>query len=161
MRRDPDAPASGALPPTQLVYLDVPAEPGGVRFLRTALSDWLQQNFTLDWAMLYDMTLATNEALSNAAEHAYPRTSVGSITLRAVHDHTQDEVTVTVSDYGRWHAPTPDPLSLRGRGIPLIRALTHRCSVESSPTGTVVTLIWTNCRSRSPTSPVQPSKRTR
>lgn len=160
MRSDPDEPASRLLPHVQPVHLDTLADPGGVRFLRTVLSDWLQQNFTFEWATLYDMTLATNEALANAAEHAYPTASVGSVTLRAAYDHTQDEVTVTVTDHGRWHAPTPDPLSLRGRGLPLIRALTHRYSVESAPTGTVVTLIWTNCRSLSPGSPVLPSERT-
>lgn len=131
----------------RLVHADVAADPHGVRFLRTAVDAWLQHNFSLEHSLLSDMTLATNEALANAAEHAYPDpATAGTMALHAVYDETQDQVSVIVTDQGRWQTAAADPLSLRGHGIPLIKALTHRCRIDTSSTGTQVTLQWTNFR---------------
>lgn len=147
MTPHPDDPSTGAASRIRLVHADVPADAGGVRFLRTAVHTWLQRHFTLGQDRLSDMTLATNEALANAAEHAYPTPDVGTIALHAVYDDAQDEVTVVVTDAGQWHTPVPDPLSLRGRGLPLIHALAHRVSIDTSSHGTRIAMGWSHFRS--------------
>lgn len=134
---------SGDSGPIQLVLASL-ADALGVRILRTAVDTWLQRHFSLDDDLLGDIILATNEALANSAEHAYPnRHADDSIALHAVYDPIDDELTVIVSDRGRWRVAAPDPLSLRGRGIPLIHALTHHAEIDASATGTRVTLAWT------------------
>ena len=47
-----------------------------------------------------------------------------------------------VRDEGSWREPTPDPLHLRGRGIPLMRALTSHAIISSDGDGTCVELRW-------------------
>jgi anti-sigma regulatory factor (Ser/Thr protein kinase) len=63
-----------------------------------------------------------------------------------VHAHYADgaaTLTVTVTDHGAWRESDPGTEQLRrGRGIPLMEALTDRVTVDSSPTGTRVCLEW-------------------
>ena len=91
-----------------------------------------------------DVVLAINEALANAAEFAYLSAGrVGTIDLQARHDLDDATLTATISDTGVWRMSDPNSASrARGRGIPLMRALSDRASVESSSQGTQVLLGW-------------------
>jgi serine/threonine-protein kinase RsbW len=49
-----------------------------------------------------------------------------------------------VSDRGAWRPPQEPRIRSRGRGIPLMEALSDRTSIERSDRGTHVKLEWTN-----------------
>jgi anti-sigma regulatory factor (Ser/Thr protein kinase) len=81
-----------------------------------------------------DVTMAANEAIQNAIEHAH------ALTRRAVEvllDRTNGAIELTVRDHGEWRPPRE---SERGRGLPLMRALMDSVEVEPGPQGTTVTL---------------------
>jgi PAS domain S-box-containing protein len=81
-----------------------------------------------------DVTMAANEAIQNAIEHAH------ALTRRAVEvvlDRTNGAIEVTVRDHGTWREPRE---SARGRGLPLMRALMDSVAVDPGPHGTTVTL---------------------
>lgn len=110
---------------------------------RRRLQGWLA---ALGWPAeeAEDLVLAVSEAVSNSVEHAYPgRTDSGEVELTAFEVRTADgtedasRVTITVADHGTWRPPAADP-GFRGRGLPLIRALTESHEVLGTPTGTTV-----------------------
>jgi PAS domain S-box-containing protein len=81
-----------------------------------------------------DVTMAANEAIQNAIEHAH------ALTRRAVEvllDRTNGSIEVVVRDHGAWRPPRE---SSRGRGLPLMNALMDSVEVEPGPNGTTVTL---------------------
>jgi anti-sigma regulatory factor (Ser/Thr protein kinase) len=81
-----------------------------------------------------DVTMAANEAIQNAIEHAH------ALTRRAVEvllDRTNGAIELAVRDHGTWRTPRE---SERGRGLPLMRALMDSVEVEPGPHGTTVTL---------------------
>jgi anti-sigma regulatory factor (Ser/Thr protein kinase) len=121
-----------------------PADANTVSRARTAFGGWLQQHCPLTTTTAHDVLLAVNEALANAVEHAYAGTS-GNVDLTASYDVAHDTLTATVEDYGHWRPPnaTADPrFSRRGRGLVLMRALAEDTAIESSETGTRVSLTW-------------------
>jgi serine/threonine-protein kinase RsbW len=111
---------------------------------REQFAVWLAQFFTLDPIKSSDLVLATNEALANAVEFAYLTTArVGTIDLTARYDATDAKLAVTVLDYGRWRVPDPANADrTRGRGIPLMHALSDCVDIETSSRGTRVCLQW-------------------
>ncbi|HET9255755.1 MAG TPA: ATP-binding protein [Pseudonocardiaceae bacterium] len=87
-----------------------------------------------------DLVYAVSEAVTNAAEHAYPSETDGTITINAHHeliDHAHRRVVITVSDRGRWRPPPIDP-GFRGRGIAMMRALTEALRIDAGSNGTRV-----------------------
>lgn len=90
-----------------------------------------------------DLSLAVYEALANVVDHAYGTRSaeLGTMGLRAIAGApllTGRDVVVTITDEGRWrHCSDP---GWRGRGLPLMRRLTHAASVTTGLDGTVVQL---------------------
>lgn len=132
-----------------LICLDVIADPIGAANLRRAFKTWLHNNFQLEDERSSALTLAVNEALANAVEHAYSNgPGSGTVDLRADYDADADELSVVVTDRGRWRTPEPDPLHLRGRGIPLMHALSERTQIEFADAGTTVQLGWTSFAKR-------------
>lgn len=132
----------------------VTAAPEVAAQIRREFSDWLSTHFTLDSTKASDVVLAVNEALANAAEFAYvDAPAPGVMHLRAEYNGDDGVLTVTVTDEGVWRiAETDHKNPARGRGIPLMRALTDRAVIESNHTGTEVRLQWDhidqNCGSR-------------
>lgn len=124
------------------------ADPAAATAARQALHSWLRRQFpALDQTRLNDLTLAGNEAIANVVDHAYDETaSAPTMDLDANYLAGPDVLTVTVADRGRWRQHEPDPLSLRGRGIPLIRALADTTDITSTPAGTTVTMQWNGLR---------------
>ena len=86
-----------------------------------------------------DLVLATYEALANVADHAYAD-GRGDAWVEAGRTGPR-ELTVVVSDRGRWRPPPADP-GLRGRGMSLIAALSDRVTVLRGVTGTSVIMRW-------------------
>lgn len=86
-----------------------------------------------------DVVLATNEALTNVADHAY--SGVGGDALLEVRLRPPDELVVTVRDGGHWRIPPPDP-GARGHGMTLIAGLAEFVAVRSGESGTTVEMHW-------------------
>jgi anti-sigma regulatory factor (Ser/Thr protein kinase) len=118
----------------------VPAAPAALRRLRHELMAWVLAA-GVDESRAGDIVLASYEALANVADHAYDAAG-GVVDVDAsVHP---DRVEVVITDHGKWRTPVPDPrpVSLRGRGLLLVRAGADRADIASGEQGTVVTLAW-------------------
>lgn len=112
---------------------------------RHEFSAWLRAHFAIDPTRLNDVLLAVNEALTNIAEYAYGG-GQGAMAMQARYDATDGTLLVDVSDYGTWRHPDPTgPSSLRGRGIPLMRALADRTTISPLPSGTQVQMQFGDC----------------
>ncbi|WP_199191288.1 ATP-binding protein [Amycolatopsis sp. CA-126428] len=119
----------------------VPAAPGALRRLRHDLMDWVLAAGVGE-ARARDIVLASYEALANVADHAYDGGEPGVVDVDAATYPGRLEVVIT--DHGQWRLPMPDPrpVSLRGRGLLLLRASADRADITSGERGTVVTLTW-------------------
>ncbi|MEU4674639.1 ATP-binding protein [Amycolatopsis sp. NPDC023774] len=131
--------------PAPALHLRQPARLDDASTLRYALADWARAQ-DLPPELISDLELAAYEALVNAAEHAYPDGTTGTLDLHAHHDnHT---VTVIVTDHGQWRPQrAPDPR--RGRGLPLIHLLSHHAEITPTEQGTVITMAWQLTRDHS------------
>ncbi|MCV7079245.1 ATP-binding protein [Mycobacterium szulgai] len=121
---------------------------------RLEFGNWLQRHFALSAERFNDLLLAVNEALANAAEFAYTDFShSGTLDVSAAYDENSDTLAVTVNDRGRWRVPEPAAggtrFQIRGRGIPLMRALADTATIDCTPNGTHVTLTWNRLRQSS------------
>jgi stage II sporulation protein AB (anti-sigma F factor) len=123
------------------LHLSIPPEAEHTRTVRDAVSAFAVLHGVGDLD-LEALLFAIGEALANAVEHASSR---GDIEVFAEVD--ERELTATIIDYGHgFVAPAelqalPDPLSERGRGIPIMQRFVDRFTVESAPErGTAVRL---------------------
>ena len=115
--------------------------------LRHELSHWLRTHLTLDRDRLNDVLLAVNEALTNSAEYAY-RGREGTMALYARCD-ADGALLVDVSDRGSWRHVDPGAQpNTRGRGLPLMRALSDRMTISWTADGTCVQMRFDNCEAR-------------
>ncbi len=114
-----------------------PAEVSQLAPTRGALRTWLAQaGVGPDQSM--DLLVAAGEAVANAIEHGHRHSPGGAITLSAT--ALVDQVQLTITDTGRWKTPQPAKNPDRGRGIALMRALTHAFSITPDAAGTTVHL---------------------
>ena len=120
----------------------VPALAVELRPLRQAVTEWAYRT-PLRPEQVEAVRLASDEAAANVVEHAYPGDRTGTLDLAATCRLDRGIVTVTVTDHGRWRPATVDPHSTRGRGLPLIRALTDTVAFSAGPAGTTVRMTWT------------------
>jgi serine/threonine-protein kinase RsbW len=105
--------------------------------MRRALRRWLAES-DVDEEIAETMLLVTDEAVTNAVEHA-ARERPCTVEVLAG-PGCDGGIAVTVRDDGRWVPPSAP--GYRGRGITLIERLTDRSSVTTSPTGTTVRMCW-------------------
>lgn len=103
---------------------------------RRRFHDWLAVDVSSD--LLGDLVLAVYEAIANAVEHSYAGQPDGPGPLRLHARRGSGQVLITVSDEGSWRAPTGE--RFRGRGLQLMRLLTHDLHVVAGHGGTVVCL---------------------
>jgi len=126
-----------AVPPLELCAL---ADTGNAAILRRRFRAWVDPLADLDTAD--DLALAVYEALANVVDHAYvERGTPGLMTLWAAVSCpllTGRDLVVTVTDEGAWR-PSSGP-GWRGRGLPLMRELTHATAVLPGDHGTTVQL---------------------
>jgi serine/threonine-protein kinase RsbW len=115
--------------------------------IRNEFAAWLRTYLSLSAERLSDIVLAVNEALSNSAEYAYVEISdAGTISLDARHDGAAATLTVQVADTGAWYDGVPPPRhNTRGRGIPLMHALSDEVTIERLPRGTRVQMRFNGC----------------
>jgi serine/threonine-protein kinase RsbW len=122
------------------LHVRVPAVAGRLTGLRHVLAEWAERA-GLAPEDREALTLASYEAMANSVEHAYAGQLQGVLDLKAVRDHGERRVVVTVTDYGQWKPPPADP-GTRGRGLPLIRGLTPAAAIAPSANGTTVSMSW-------------------
>jgi len=119
--------------PEEGFSLDLPAEPEVLATLRAAIDRWLRTT-EADERDAYAIKAATVEACANAIEHAY---RPGDAALRIEGNCSEDEVSLTVRDFGEWRDQRGEE---RGRGIFLMKRLMDFADVEPSEQGTTVRL---------------------
>ena len=94
---------------------------------------WLRAQGATD-AETAEITVACQEACTNAVEHAY-RPGHESFALEA--DCEAGRVRITIRDTGRWRPPRGTD---RGRGLMMMRRLMEHVDVRHTDEGTVVVL---------------------
>lgn len=122
-------------PPEPLV-IDCSATAGQLAGLRRGLSNWLRLA-SLPSTVADDFVLAINEACTNVVEHAYRDGEPGALSVRL--RAAGDTIEAQVRDFGRWQPARPT--SVRGRGLPLMRALCQQVAVSADVDGTTVRLL--------------------
>jgi anti-sigma regulatory factor (Ser/Thr protein kinase) len=115
--------------------LTFPAESTQLATVRKSLRDWLT-SCQLPTQTIQNALVAAGEACANAIEHGDDHTTNATVRLRAealVHD-----LHLTITDSGTWRTPRPDQAPSRGRGLTLMRALTHDITITRGHHGTTV-----------------------
>jgi anti-sigma regulatory factor (Ser/Thr protein kinase) len=115
----------------EALELEFPALPESARLIRAALERFAD-SARLDADKRFALEVAVGEAVTNAIEHAYG-ISDGHVFVRAQED--QGTLLIEVRDDGRWRTPRDEG---RGRGVPIMRALSSSFAIESGATGTTV-----------------------
>ena len=85
--------------------------------------------------LVSDIVLAVNEATTNCVEHAYVGRAPDDMRVEA--ELVDRDIRVRVVDHGNWKTPSGDT-RLRGRGLPMMDAVSESVSVEWAPSGTAV-----------------------
>jgi anti-sigma regulatory factor (Ser/Thr protein kinase) len=114
------------------LHLEAPSEPRVLAGVRQALRRWLAQRDDISHDTTYEITLACDEAVTNAIEHAC-NPGTPRFELRGV--LSDGHVEVEVRDHGHWRAEREDD---RGRGLGLMEALMDEVHVQPSAEGTTV-----------------------
>ncbi|HEY0577869.1 MAG TPA: ATP-binding protein [Pseudonocardia sp.] len=120
----------------------LPADAVAPSIVRRRVRRWLIE---LGWPEVDadDLLLAVSEAVSNAADHAYPPGRTGEVVVDAecVPDSNGSrQVVITVVDHGSWRPP-PAWHENRRRGVPLMRACTESVDIRGSASGTSVRMV--------------------
>ena len=124
---------TGAGPPAPL-EVTVPADPAVLSQVRARVREWLS---LLDAAGQDQaaIVVATNEAVTNAIDHAYRDGASGTVRIEALLD-AYGRACVTVSDHGRWRGAPVEP-GHRGRGLTIMRSFMDSVEVDDDD-GTAV-----------------------
>jgi anti-sigma regulatory factor (Ser/Thr protein kinase) len=120
--------------PTKSLRIEVPASAEQLAEIRRRLAGWLEP-IGVSSAGIADIVLVVNEAATNCIEHAYRGLDPGPVRVEANHD--QGQIIVDIADHGVWQPPPSQP-STRGRGLPIMHAVSEGVDVKSSPNGTTV-----------------------
>ena len=115
----------------------LPAEPFAAPLVRASLRGFAQRA-GLDGDQWFALQTAVGEAVANAIEHAYHHSAApGTVRVRA--EVLGQSVTVCVEDDGDWRLQA-QACEMRGRGLPLMRALVDAVDVECGGPTTAVRL---------------------
>ncbi len=123
--------------PQSRLVIETAATADQLRDVRHQLAAWLRAA-TIGEELVADMVLAVNEACANSIEHAYLGREPGIMRIEAEIGTTQ--VRLRIVDSGSWKMPRPDPT--RGRGLPLIKAVSEQVELDANQSGTTVEMIF-------------------
>lgn len=118
--------------------LDVEATPDRLADIRRQLAAWLAPIGLSDTSAA-DIVLVVNEACTNSIEHAYRDGTPGRINLEARLEGSQ--IVVCIADFGVWKTP-PRHSTTRGRGMPIMDAVSAHVDVEHTASGTTVRITF-------------------
>jgi PAS domain S-box-containing protein len=122
-------------PPAPL-RIEVPATPDQLSDVRGLLGSWLRATGIAD-ELAGDIVLVVNEACTNSIEHGYRATAPGWMIVEV--EAKGRGVRIRITDFGSWKLPDANP-RVRGRGVPLMRAVSGDVTLEGTATGTTVTM---------------------
>ncbi|GLZ39348.1 ATP-binding protein [Actinokineospora sp. NBRC 105648] len=134
--------------PPPLTRRNIPAVAAELAALREAVEQWAATACLPD-DLLGDLQLTLGEAAANAVEHAYAGGGDFDVEIARTGDGGVD---VRVRDRGRWR-PEPEDNTHRGRGVDIIRALSHSVDYLQSDAGTTVHFHLTRETRALPTPP--------
>ena len=124
--------------PAAPLQIEVTAQPDRLSDIRAQLAVWLQ-GVGASESLIADIVLAGNEACTNSAEHAYRGHDVGTMRLDAA--LRGGEIVLNIVDFGTWKPPSGEN-PFRGRGIPLMRAVSDRIQLYQTSSGTTVEMVF-------------------
>jgi anti-sigma regulatory factor (Ser/Thr protein kinase)/putative methionine-R-sulfoxide reductase with GAF domain len=113
--------------------LQLAADPRELSRIRRVVRRWLHERGA-GGGELAEITLAVNEACSNAIEHAY---SPSPATFELSASVTGDQVVIAVRDRGHWRPPRGDD---RGRGLTIIETVMDEVEVNPTEQGTEIVM---------------------
>jgi serine/threonine-protein kinase RsbW len=123
----------------------IPADAERLAEIRHALGRWAA-GVGMPTERSEELVLAAYEAMANSVEHAYATSASapagGEVELHAAQT-VDGTIVVTVTDQGSWKPPEESD-GIRGRGIPLMKALADDTTIVTVDTGTTVTMTWTS-----------------
>lgn len=115
--------------------LDVsfPARPEMLSQLRRVLIRWLSEQ-NVDEGAVTEITIAVNEACSNAVEHAYGIDEAG---FRLQARNRDGELELIVTDRGSWRPPRGEN---RGRGLRIMESAMDSLEIRREEAGTAIVM---------------------
>jgi anti-sigma regulatory factor (Ser/Thr protein kinase) len=78
-----------------------------------------------------------NEACTNSIEHGYRARAPGRMLVDV--EAKGRGIRIQITDFGSWKLPDANPRA-RGRGVPLMRAVSGDVNLDGTSTGTTVTM---------------------
>ncbi|MGA5466036.1 SpoIIE family protein phosphatase [Mycobacterium sp. NPDC050041] len=124
--------------PPEPLHLEIAATPAHLGRVRTELTAWLAEVGAGE-ELATDVVLAVNEACTNSVEHGYRDVAAGVMIVDAA--VWGDEIVTRVVDFGAWKIPDAKPRT-RGRGLPMMRAVSTRVDLGPSAAGTTVEMVF-------------------
>ncbi len=124
-------------PPAPL-EIDVLATPDQLSDVRGQITRWLRATGIPD-DLAGDIVLVVNEACTNSIEHGYRATEPGRMLVYA--EAKGRGICIRCTDFGSWKLPDVNP-RVRGRGVPLMRAVSGDVTLNGTSTGTTVTMTF-------------------
>lgn len=124
--------------PVESLRIEVLATADRLGDIRRQLIAWLAP-IGLSDATAADIVLVVNEAATNCVEHAYRGAETGRIRIEA--DVEGRRLEVRIADFGNWRAASSEP-NTRGRGLPIMHAVSQRVEFDSSSHGTTVCIVF-------------------
>jgi PAS domain S-box-containing protein len=124
--------------PPEPLEIDVVATPAQLSDIRGQLTGWLRATGIPD-ELAGDIVLVVNEACTNSIEHAYRDRPPGRVVVCA--EAKGRGISIRITDFGSWKLPDANP-RLRGRGVPLMRAVSGHVTLNGTATGTSVIMTF-------------------
>jgi PAS domain S-box-containing protein len=124
-------------PPAPL-RIGVPATPDQLSDIRGQLGRWLRATGIPD-PLAGDIVLVVNEACTNSIEHGYRARTPGRMLVDVDVEAKGRGIRIQITDFGSWKLPDANPRA-RGRGVPLMRAVSPDVTLDGTSTGTTVTM---------------------
>lgn len=125
--------------PSGFVHSMWPARPEYLGSMRAAVRSWLA-TLELSADVQMDLVLATNEASSNAIEHAYPPEPSSNAMVELTFWTELNALHIEIVDYGTWRPPSAAAPGDHGRGISLMQQLASTVVISTDTAGTTVLL---------------------
>jgi anti-sigma regulatory factor (Ser/Thr protein kinase) len=121
----------------RLLAITVPAHRDQLSWMRVRVRHWFSDR-DVPPTTCSDIGLAVDEALTNSVEHAYRRRNDPGMMELTIMLHP-GTVSLSVIDHGSWKHSTPEHGSIRGHGLPMIRALAEQVDLNPTSHGTILT----------------------
>jgi PAS domain S-box-containing protein len=122
-------------PPAPL-EIDVPATADQLSHIRHRITRWLYATGIPD-DLAGDIVLVVNEACTNSIEHGYRGKALGRMVVCA--EAKGRGISIRIADFGSWKLPDTTQRT-RGRGVPLMRAVSGDVVLDGTADGTTVTM---------------------